>query len=84
MPSVVCMDLQQAQDTIQQAGVFFSRSEDATGQGRMQLLDRNWTVVAQSPSPGTPIGEGDAVLSVVKDDEPNPLKRPGNEDCSTL
>lgn len=71
MPNVVCMDLQQAQDTIQAAGVFFSRSEDATGEGRMQVMDRNWIVVAQTPAPGTPIGEGEAVLSVVKDDEPN-------------
>jgi hypothetical protein len=70
MPNVVCMDLQQAQDTIQAAGVFFSRSEDATGEGWMQIVDRNWIVVAQTPAPGTPIGEGDAVLSVV-DDEPS-------------
>lgn len=71
MPNVLCMNLQAAQDKIQEAGVFFSRSEDATGQGRMQVLDRNWIVVAQTPDPGTPISEGDAVLSVVKNDEPN-------------
>ena len=71
MPDVVCMDLQYAQDTIQDAGVWLSRSVDATGEGRMQVMDRNWTVVAQTPAPGTPIGEGEAVLSVVKDDEPN-------------
>ncbi len=34
-------------------------------------MDRNWTVVAQEPTPGTPIGEGEAVLSVVKNEEPN-------------
>jgi len=71
MPDVVCMNLQAAQDEIQTHGVFFSRSKDATGKGRRQILDRNWTVVAQSPAPGEPIGEGDAVLSVVKNDEPN-------------
>jgi hypothetical protein len=48
-----------------------SRSVDATGQGRMQVMDRNWTVVGQSPAAGTPIGEGEALLSVVKNDEPN-------------
>lgn len=69
MPDVVGMDLQAAQDTIQEAGVFYSRSEDATGRGRMQILDRNWTVVRQDPAPGTAIGEGDALLYVVKDDE---------------
>ncbi|WP_245665205.1 PASTA domain-containing protein [Nocardia sienata] len=70
MPSVVCMNLQAAQDLIQTAGVFYSRSEDATGRGRAQVVDRNWVVVSQQPAPGTPIGEGDAVLSVVKVGEP--------------
>jgi hypothetical protein len=71
MPSVVCMNLQDAQNSIQAAGVFFSRSTDATGAGRAQVMDRNWIVVGQEPAPGTPIGEGEAVLSVVKLDEPN-------------
>jgi hypothetical protein len=69
MPDVVGLDLQSAQDTIQEAGVFFSRSEDATGQGRAQIMDRNWVVVRQNPTPGTPIGEGEAVLYVVKHGE---------------
>ena len=73
MPLVVCMSLQEAQDEVQDHGVFFSRSEDATGQGRNQLIDSNWQVVAQSPAPGTPFGEGDAVLQVVKyGEQPNP------------
>lgn len=42
----------------------------ATGQDRMQVIDSNWAVVGQSPDPGAPIGEGDAVLSVVKYGEP--------------
>lgn len=71
MPSVVCMNLQAAQDLIQQNGVFFSRSHDATGQGRRQVLDRNWIVVEQSPAPGTPITEGDADLGAVKIGEPS-------------
>ncbi|MBF6193445.1 calcium-binding protein [Nocardia beijingensis] len=49
-----------------------SRSKDATGKGRMQVMDRNWIVVAQSPGPGTLIGEGEAVLSVVKIGESSP------------
>ncbi|MGU3293755.1 PASTA domain-containing protein [Williamsia sp. M5A3_1d] len=72
MPQVVCMNLQAAQDLIQRSGVFYSRSRDATGAGRAQIFDRNWIVVAQSPAAGSRIGEGDAVLSVVKNDEPNP------------
>ncbi|MBY6368189.1 PASTA domain-containing protein [Rhodococcoides corynebacterioides] len=70
MPAVVCLNLQDAQDTIQAAGVFYSRSRDATGQGRNQVLDRNWSVVAQSPEPGSLVDEGEAVLSVVKLGEP--------------
>jgi beta-lactam-binding protein with PASTA domain len=68
---VVCLDLQEAQDEIQDHGVFFSKSEDATGEGRRQLWDRNWIVVRQDPAAGEPIGEGEAVLYVVKTDEPN-------------
>ena len=70
MPDVLCMNLQEAQDEIQDHGVFFSRSVDATGEDRMQLIDSNWIVVGQTPEPGVSIGEGDAVLSVVKIGEP--------------
>lgn len=66
MPDVVCMNLQDAQDYIQTLGVFYSRSVDATGEGRSQIVDSNWLVVDQSPAPGTPFGEGEAVLAVVK------------------
>ncbi|NLE82741.1 MAG: hypothetical protein GX610_24840 [Rhodococcus sp.] len=72
MPAVVCMNLQDAQNLIQEHGVFYSRSTDATGRGRNQVLDVNWIVVAQKPAVGVPISEGDAVLSVVKIGEPNP------------
>lgn len=69
MPDVVCVDLQDAQDRIQRAGVLFSRSRDATGRGRAQLWDRSWVVVAQQPAPGSPLREGEAMLDVVKDAE---------------
>jgi hypothetical protein len=73
MPNVMCMNLQAAQDKIQaEAGVFYSRSHDATGRERHQILDRDWVVVAQHPPVGAHIGEGDAVLDVVKYGEPNP------------
>lgn len=71
MPPVVCMNLQSAQNAIQAAGVFYSRSADASGQGRMQINDSNWLVVQQEPPAGAVIGEGDALLSVVKIGEPN-------------
>lgn len=70
MPDIPCgTDLQLAQDLVQEAGVYFSRSEDATGQDRSQLMDRNWTVVAAEPPAGTPIGEDEAVFYAVKDEE---------------
>jgi beta-lactam-binding protein with PASTA domain len=72
MPDVYCMNLQDAQDEIQRNGVFFSRSHDATGQDRMQLVDSNWIVVGQSPAPGAHNSEFEAVLEVVKYGEPNP------------
>ncbi len=73
MPNVLCMNLQDAQDYIQTFGVFLSFSEDATGAGRNQVIDSNWQVVAQYPDPGTPFGEGDATLYVVKyGEQPNP------------
>lgn len=72
MPDVVCKDLQVAQDTIHDAGVLLSTSEDATGVDRLQVLDSNWIVVSQTPEAGELIGEGDAVLSVVKIGEPTP------------
>jgi hypothetical protein len=79
MPDVICLDLQEAQDLIQESGVFFSRSVDATGEGRKQIMDRNWVVVGQTPAAGAPIGEGEAELAVVKDDEPSICDGMGEE-----
>jgi hypothetical protein len=45
---VVCKDLQTAQDTMQAAGFYNLGSADGTGQGRAQVADRNWVVIAQS------------------------------------
>ncbi|WP_262498607.1 hypothetical protein [Rhodococcus sp. ANT_H53B] len=71
MPSVVCMNLQSAQNAIQAAGIFYSRSVDASGASRMQVNDSNWIVVAQDPQAGVLVGESDALLSAVKIGEPN-------------
>jgi hypothetical protein len=65
------MNLQAAQDLIQENGVFFSRSDDASGEGRMQVIDSNWIVVGQTPAAGSPVSEAEAVLSVVKIGEPS-------------
>ena len=69
MPNVICLTLQAAQDLIQDQGVFFSRSQDATGQNRSQLVDSNWIVIKQNIRPGQQFSEGDAVLQVLKEDE---------------
>jgi|LakMenE18May11ns_1017448.scaffolds.fasta_scaffold9954945_8 hypothetical protein len=69
MPNVVCLDLQAAQDLIQDQGVFLSKSVDASGQGRRQIIDSHWVVVAQNIQVGAPIDEGKVILSVLKEDE---------------
>ena len=69
MPEVLCLTLQDAQDLIQDQGVYYSRSEDASGENRNQVYDANWIVIEQNISPGQPIDEGDVVLKVLKRDE---------------
>jgi len=72
VPDVVCADLQSAQDMLQAAGFFNLWSEDATGQGRQQLIDRNWIVIRQSTAPGEspPDRLARITLSAVKFGEP--------------
>jgi beta-lactam-binding protein with PASTA domain len=71
VPNVVCKDLQSAQDILQAAGFFNLRSEDASGRGRQQLIDRNWVVVDQSVASGNTPDRGTRItLSVVKFGEP--------------
>jgi beta-lactam-binding protein with PASTA domain len=71
VPNVVCKELSSAKELLKRAGFVELSAQDATGQGRHQILDTNWIVVAQSVAPGrradpvTPI-----VLSVVKYGEP--------------
>ena len=69
MPNVICLNLQEAQDLIQDQGVFFSRSKDASGLGRNQFVDSHWVVIEQNIKAGEPFSEGDAVLGVLKADE---------------
>ncbi|WP_432127853.1 DUF3761 domain-containing protein [Streptomyces sp. bgisy082] len=58
----VGMDLQTAQDSAQAGGIYHLDSTDASGLGRQQLLDRNWTVCAQAPAAGTTMS-ADATLT---------------------
>jgi hypothetical protein len=73
VPNVVGKDLQLAQDTLQAAGFYNLDSRDATGQGRMQIIDRNWKVCKQSVRPGSTPASGELiVLDAVKLDESCP------------
>jgi hypothetical protein len=76
VPDVVGLDHQLAQDTMQARGLRRLTERDATGQGRLLLWDRNWTVVEQWPLPGARVTRNQTVvLMSVKDDE---LGLPGN------
>ncbi|HEX8867249.1 MAG TPA: PASTA domain-containing protein, partial [Lentzea sp.] len=71
VPNVVCLDLQKAQDTLQAAGFSLLASEDATGQRRNQVVDRNWVVVTQSaPAGSRPDPKTKITLRAVKFGEP--------------
>jgi hypothetical protein len=53
VPNVTCMNLQDAQNTLQSAGFFNLASVDGLGQGRQQILDRDWLVTKQSVGAGS-------------------------------
>ncbi|WP_062381232.1 PASTA domain-containing protein [Demequina pelophila] len=61
MPSLVGMNLQLAQDSLQELGSYFLDQEDWTGDGRRQLIDTNWQVCAQEPAAGTETSIGEIV-----------------------
>ena len=76
MPDVVGMNLQDAQDLIQDISggtVFFTSSVDATGEDRSQLVDSNWYVCAQNVPAGTAVGDDiEITFASVKNDETCP------------
>jgi len=58
MPNLVGRGLQDAQDQIQALTgnrIFLTKSHDATGAGRHQILDRDWKVCDQNVRPGATI-----------------------------
>lgn len=70
VPDVVGLDHQLAQDTMQAAGLYNLSEDDASGEGRLLIWDRNWTVVEQSPAAGSMVNEDQTiVLRSLKDDE---------------
>lgn len=76
MPNEVGKSLQGAQDDLQEITgdpLFISESEDATGAGRFQVLDRGWQVCGQNVAPGeTFTADTRIVFAVVKSYEDCP------------
>lgn len=76
MPNEVGRVLQSAQDDLQRVSgnpVYFSSSSDATGQGRHQILDRDWKVCSQNVAAGAAVAPDTTVnFLVVKLDETCP------------
>jgi beta-lactam-binding protein with PASTA domain len=71
LPNEVGNQLQAAQDDLQAHGLYNLSNEDATGQGRFLIYDRNWKVVDQSPPAGTKVSEGQHItLSAKKYTDP--------------
>jgi hypothetical protein len=67
MPKVVGMNLQLAQDLLQSKGSYILDQEDFKGLSRLQILDSNWKVCAQSPAAGKRVSASTMVtLSSVK------------------
>ena len=76
MPDVIGENLQDAQDAIQaltDGKVFFSGSTDLSGEGRAQIMDRNWQVCTSTPAPGSAITPATSIdFGVVRDTESCP------------
>ena len=52
LPSVVGMNLQAAQDCLQELGFWLLDDQPESGEPRLQINDDNWTVTRQRPEPG--------------------------------
>jgi hypothetical protein len=67
MPNVIGMNLQLAQDLLQSKGSYVMDQEDFKRLGRIQIIDSNWRVCAQSPASGKKVSTTSLVtLSSVK------------------
>ena len=74
MPDFVGLDLQTAQNLVQDNGVFLSVSHDLLG-SRNQMVDSNWVVCTQNVPPGQQVAtdaEGQIDFGVVKREESCP------------
>jgi hypothetical protein len=66
LPNVVGMNLQQGQDAMQAAGFYLLDDQDASGQNRLQVYDRNWVVTRQTPAAGRKVPTDTAVVLYAK------------------
>ena len=55
MPRLVGHNLQEAQDTLQSKGSYLLRQVDATGAGRLTVVDSDWKVCTQNPKAGAKV-----------------------------
>ncbi|CAN5446767.1 hypothetical protein BH20ACT17_BH20ACT17_02850 [soil metagenome] len=53
---------------MQAKGLYSLAEEDASGQGRFLLIDRNWTVVSQSPKAGSLVSDDRTITLRAKKD----------------
>ncbi|MFI0406553.1 PASTA domain-containing protein [Actinomadura sp. 3N508] len=66
VPNVVGKNHQEAQDFMQSHGLYNLREQDATGQNRILVWDRNWVVVRQTPKAGTLVAPDQAITLFAK------------------
>ncbi|WP_410570019.1 PASTA domain-containing protein [Amycolatopsis sp. cmx-4-61] len=67
VPDVSGMNHQDAQNTMQRAGLYNLREVDGTGQGRALVIDRNWVQTGQNPAAGTEVAPDTVItLTAVK------------------
>jgi hypothetical protein len=55
MPNLVGKNLQKAQDELQSRGSYVLDEKDATGAGRITLIDSDWKVCGQKPKMGVKV-----------------------------
>ncbi|OUC91074.1 hypothetical protein CA984_35120 [Streptosporangium minutum] len=63
---MVGMNLQEGQDTMQAAGFYALDDQDSTGQGRLQIYDRNWVITKQDPAAGRKVATDTPVTLYAK------------------
>lgn len=77
MPDLVGKNLQDSQDVLQALGSNKMDQQDASGQGRTQIVDSNWKVCTQEPAAASKVPfDTVVVLASVKNDEACPGDAP--------